>query len=291
MPLHVHVGRGFLSPASVGQAQYVPSMSRLTPADYLRHIESESARFREVLAACDPATQVPSCPDWKAAELLWHLVEVQDYWGTMVGGRPDAGPEGYQDPPRPATYAEMLARFDETSMQMVDALKGADPADYAWTWHATDKTVGFVLRRQAHEALIHRLDAELAAGHVTALDPVLATDGVEETLDVMYGGCPPWGEFAGLPHHVRVDTTDTATSVWVQIGRFRGTDPSDGVHHDEDDIHVVADPGVEPDAVVEGPAEALDAWLWRRSDDSRIRVHGDKAVYDHFRLAVNHPIT
>lgn len=264
-------------------------MTRLSPGDYLRHIQSESARFRDVLESCDPTAQVPSCPDWRAADLLWHLVDVQDYWAAMVAGRPTTDPDSYTEPERPATYAELLAQFDETSGRMVEALTDADPAEGAWTWHATDKTVGFVLRRQAHEALIHRVDAELTAGDLTALDPALATDGVQETLDVMFGGCPPWGEFAGLPHHVRVDTTDTGASVWVQIGRFHGTDP-EGVVHDVDDINVVADPGVEPDAVVEGPAGALDAWLWRRGDDAEIHVHGDKAVYDHFRLAVNHPI-
>ena len=36
-------------------------------------------------------------------------------------------------------------------------------ASEAWTW-STDQTVGFIVRRQAHEALIHRLDAELTAG-------------------------------------------------------------------------------------------------------------------------------
>ena len=39
----------------------------------------------------------------------------------------------------------------------------ADPAEPAWTWSA-EQTVGFTLRRQAHEALIHRLDAEQTAG-------------------------------------------------------------------------------------------------------------------------------
>lgn len=264
-------------------------MTRLTPADYLAHVESESARFREVLEACDPTVVVPSCPDWTAADLLWHLTSVQDRWAAMVSGRPDASPDTYVEPMRPATYADLLVMFGQRSAALVGALRDAEPADPAWNW-SDDKTVGFILRRQAHEALIHRLDAELAAGQVTALDPALATDGVDETLDVMFGGCPPWGEFAGLPHYVRVDTTDTGASVWVQIGRFHGTDP-DGVTHDEDDINVVADPGAEPDAVVEGPAGAIDAWLWRRGDDSEIKVHGDRAVYDHFRLAVNHPIT
>ena len=168
-------------------------------------------------------------------------------------------------------------------------LEQADPAEPAWTW-STEQTVGFTFRRQAHEALIHRLDAEQTAGAVTPLDPALAADGVLECLDVMFGGCPPWGEFHPLPHHVRVDCTDTGDRVWVQIGRFVGTDPKDDTSYDDNDISVVADPGVEPDAVVEGPAAALDAWLWRRGDDAEIAIHGDRRIYDHFREAVNHPI-
>jgi hypothetical protein len=105
----------------------------------------------------------------------------------------------------------------------------------------------------------------------------------------MYGGKPAWGEFSGIPHHIRVDCTDTDTSVWVQLGRFRGTDP-DGVQHDVDDIDVVDDPGADPDTVVDGPAGALDAWLWRRGDDTEVHVRGDRSIYDHFRRVVDQPI-
>ena len=34
-----------------------------------------------------------------------------------------------------------------------------------------DHTVGFIRRKQAHEALIHRIDAEVAAGNRTPMDP------------------------------------------------------------------------------------------------------------------------
>jgi len=266
----------------------VSTMTRLAFDTYLDHIRTESRRFRDVLADCNPGAQVPSCPDWNAADLLWHLAEVQHFWATIVSNRPK-GPDDYTEPPRPQAYDALLATFDTENAALVSALEAAHPAEEAWTWSA-EQTVGFIFRRQAHEALIHRLDAELTAGAVTPLDPVLATDGVEETLAVMFGGCPPWGTFAGLPHYVRVDVSDTGASVWVQIGRFTGTDPADDVHYDEDDINVVADPGTEPDAVVEGPAGALDTWLWRRGDDSAIHVKGDRAIYDHFRLAVNQPI-
>jgi uncharacterized protein (TIGR03083 family) len=264
-------------------------MARLEFPDYLHHLRTESQRFRDVLAGCDPATRVPSCPDWDAADLLWHLAEVQWFWAQTVRTRPAAADESADGPQRPASYDALLAAFDEYSAALVSELERADPAEPAWTW-STEQTVGFTFRRQAHEALIHRLDAELAAGAVTPLDPALAADGVQECLDVIFGGCPPWGEFAPLPHYVRVEIEDRDEAVWVQIGRFSGTEPDTGVHHEEDDIRVVDDPGTEPDAMVRGRAAALDAWLWRRDDDREIHVSGDRSVYDHFRIAVNHPI-
>ena len=53
------------------------------------------------------------------------------------------------------------------------------------------------MRRQPHEALIHRVDAELAAGAPTGLDEALATDGVDEILTVMIDchDIPVWSRF------------------------------------------------------------------------------------------------
>lgn len=266
------------------------AMTSLAPDDYLRHLRSESRRFREALAGCDPAARVPGCPDWDAADLLWHLTGVQRFWATTIRTRPEAPDDEDPGLERPGSYAEMLAAFDEHSASLVAELERADPSEEAWSW-SEDHTVGFTFRRQAHEALVHRLDAEQAVGEVTAMDPALAADGVLECLDVMFGGTPSWGRFDGGPEHVRVDLTDTGDRIWVRLGTFSGTDPGSGTTYaDESDIHVVPDPGVEPDVVVAGPAAALDAWLWRRGDDGEITVTGDTGVYDRFRGAVNHPI-
>ncbi len=259
----------------------------LDTEDYLSHLASESSRFREVLSSCDPWARVPSCPDWDASDLLWHLTEVQDFWAWVVQHRPDA-PDDYTDPKRPTSYGDMLAAFDERTSALSAALAEASPEDPAWTW-SDDHTVGFIMRRQALEALVHRVDAEQTAGTSSPLDPRLAADGVEEVLDVMYGGCPEWGEFNPLPHYLRVDVTDVGESVWVQLGRFSGTDP-DGMHHDEDDIHVVSKPDAEPDAVISGTSDALLKRFWRRGDGADIHLAGDLKIVDHFRQVIHQPI-
>ena len=192
---------------------------------YLDHIRTESARFREVLADCDPQARVPACPDWDAADLLWHLTTVQAFWAKVVSTRPepaDEADEGRLD--RPETYDALLAAFDEHSAALVDALAAADPAEEAWHW-SSDHTVGASYRRQAHEALIHRLDAEETAGRVTDLDPTLAADGVLEALTVMYGGCPPWGTITPTDRVLAIRVSDTGDDLRVALARFTGTDP------------------------------------------------------------------
>ena len=66
-------------------------------------VRAESDRFAEVLADADPDTRVPSCPDWTVADLLWHLGEVQMFWGDDRGAAVD-DPAGAEDPVRPDGY-------------------------------------------------------------------------------------------------------------------------------------------------------------------------------------------
>ena len=264
-------------------------MSLLPHDQYLHHIRTDSRRFRDVLADCDPAARVPGCPDWDAADLLFHLAGVQHFWSTIVRRRPE-GPEAVEELDRPASYDGLLALYDASSTALVEALAQAEPGERAWTW-APEQTVGFIFRRQAHEALIHRLDAEQTAGRETPLDPALAADGVVEALDVMFGGCPPWGTFTPGEGLVRFDVGGLEQPVLVRLGRFTGTDPESGKDYDENDISVVPDDGSSPDAVVTGDGAALDPWLWRRTDDTGVVVAGNQEVYDRFRQIVNQPIT
>jgi uncharacterized protein (TIGR03083 family) len=263
-------------------------MTRLDFPGYLEHLRGNSARFREVLADCDPTARVPACPDWDAADLLWHLAGVQWFWASVIRGRPAGPSEDSPGPDRPGSYPALFAFFDECSADLLAQLAAADPAEQAWSW-APEQTVGFTFRRQAHEALIHRLDAEQTAGEVTELDARLAADGVAELMDVMYGGeAPAWGRTEMGEALVQIEMTDVGESLFVRPGMFFGTDPDSGKVYDGPHL-LLAEPGVAA-ALVRGRAADLDAWLWKRRDDTGIEVSGDREVYDAMIRAVSEPL-
>lgn len=247
--------------------------------DYLAHLARDSARFVEVLAETPPETRVPTCPDWDADDLLWHLAEVQWFWGSIAG----RGLTKYEDVEaldnggRPTDREGLLAYFGQATADLHHNLSAASPDTPAWTWSA-EQSFGFIRRRQAHEALIHRIDAEFTAGDRTPMDVDLSTDGVDEALHIMYGGAPPWGRFTPEPTlTVRVQTTDTDRSWLLTLGQFTGTD-EDGTVHDEPDLRVAeADTGEAAAATVRGAATDVNCWLWHRPPMGEIERDGDPA--------------
>ena len=247
--------------------------------DYLGHLARESARFAEAIELAAPEARVPSCPDWTADDLLWHLAEVQFFWATIVREGLPADEAEKRKPERPAARASLLTFYQRASGDLGEALASANPGSYAWTW-SDDQTVGFIRRRQAHEALIHRVDAELAAGHRTPLDAQLAADGADEVLRVMYGAAPDWGRFTPeRDRTVRLRATDSGDSWLVTIGRFTGTDPDDGTAYDDPDMHAAeTDTGLDAAAEISASAADLDCWLWGRPSLGPVERSGDPGV-------------
>ncbi|WP_340539995.1 maleylpyruvate isomerase N-terminal domain-containing protein [Nocardioides sp. GXZ039] len=261
-------------------------MTRLDHATYLDHLRADSARLREALTTADPDAPVPACPGWTAADLLWHHAEVLWFWNEVISRRPGGPPEdGRRE--RAGSLAGLVEQHAESAAALVATLEQADPAEPAWSW-APEQTVGFTFRRQAHEALIHRLDAEQTVDVESVLDPVLAADGVAELLEVMYGGEPPaWARIEAADHHVRIDLTDTGTSLWAQPCTLLGTHPETGRVYDGPHVLLVGDPGGAPDAVITGRACDLDAWLWKRRDREGIALEGDPLALERFEAAVS----
>lgn len=238
---------------------------------FMSVIADESEQFRSLLAPLDSSRRVPSCPDWSATDLLWHLTEVQHFWGQIVARRLDK-PDAVTPLDHPKEHEACLALFDTASTEMRAALDDAPVTDVVWTW-SRDQSVGFVIRRQAHEAAIHRADAALAAGAAIApLEPWLGADGVAE-LFVYFLGVPPWGTFT-RSRGVKVHAVDTGDQWTVQLGSVAGTSPASGKTYEDLRTGVVDEGAFE--ATVSGTASDLDLWLWGRKDD--IEVSGDPAA-------------
>ncbi len=248
--------------------------------DFLAHLRADTFRFAEVLAATDPAAQVPSCPDWTAADLVWHLAEVQLFWAAIVRDRlDDPDPAEAGAPQRPDDYGALLRLFGQASTALADALANTPDDVAVWTWFPAEQNAGFVRRRQAHEALIHRLDAELTAGAVTDLDPALATDGALEVLEWMFGGAPAWSTQTLDGPVGRVASTDTGGEWFVQLGRWSGHSPDTGKDYTDRAMLVLVDGG-EPAFTVTGTAGDLDAWLWNRPSIGAVTRAGDVAGFE-----------
>jgi hypothetical protein len=129
-------------------------------------------------------------------------------------------------PDRPADRSELLEFCRHAGRGLADILHKVPADTQAWTW-SDDHTVRFNRRKQAHEALIHRIDAEVTAGDRTPMDPVLSADGVDEALRVMYSGVPDWGSFEPDPARtLRIQAADTGDSSVASPGRTQTGSPT-----------------------------------------------------------------
>ncbi len=259
----------------------------LTDPDYFAAIRRESARFAECLGRVDGSDRVPTCPDWSADDLLWHLAEVQLFWAAIVRERladPDAADAG--KPERPTDRDALLALFGDATDALLEALSTTPRDTAVWTWSA-DPRVAFVIRWQAHEALMHRIDAELVIGDRSAIDPQLASDGIDAALTIVHGDLPEWSTFTPDGATGRLVARDTGAAWDIALGRFTGTSPNTGNTYDRDILLVVEPPEVEPAFIVRADAADLDGWLWGRGPATRLDIDGDHDAFARLQQVVD----
>lgn len=220
----------------------------------LRHVREGIVTTRAVLAAADLGTPVVSCPGWTLRDLGAHLARIHRWVaGGITYGHPDT-----VVPPAPGDRDGLLAWYDDGAAVLLGLLKGRDPAAGCWTFHDTDRTVGFWIRRQAHEHAVHAVDATRSTGAETPLDQRLALDGVDEVVRMFF------------PRQVRLGRITPLTRTLALV-------PDGGP------VSVLAGDGTQPvdvaaaQAAVGGPADVLYLLLWGRArlDDPRLTVTGD----------------
>jgi uncharacterized protein (TIGR03083 family) len=249
--------------------------------DYAAITRREVDRLVSVLRDTDPAAPVPSCPDWTAHDLLDHMTGVALFWGTIVRDRlADPSPAEAAEETRPAEHEALFGAIDAATADLLASLDRTPDDVAVWTW-SDDNTVGFIRRRMAHEALIHRLDAELAADAVSELEPELAADGVHEALQHFFGGFPPWSTHTSDGPIGRVVASDTGDEWLVGIGHFSGLSPNTGKTYDREPTLELVESG-EPSYSITATAGELDAWIWSRHAFTGPAVEGNRADFDGF---------
>lgn len=267
----------------------------LGPADRIAVIRAESQRFAEALAETPDGSPCPTCPDWTATDLLWHLTEVHTFWSRILEQdvRSDAEAESVEEdkPERPGTIAEMLPVRARATDALLDQLAALDDAAPRWSWWEPDQTVGFTRRMQTYEATMHRVDAELTAGvPVTPLRADVAAGAVDHCVDVMWGWMPPWASYEPLAavEFVAATAEGGEGPRWlVEVGHWTGTGPTSGREFDVPRA-VRAGPDARPTATATGSARDLALWAWTRGDE--VALSGDERALAAVRALIAHGI-
>lgn len=203
----------------------------------------------------DLATPVPSCPGWTLEELGDHLGRVY----SMTAAAIELGDKAASRPPGDKRVHRLagtpVSQWLAERLERLLVLFEETPPDHrCWNFVAGPASeVAFWWRRQAHETLIHRADAELAVrvGELFSPAPAVAADGVSEFFEI--GGFElvgwdelPLGEAMTIHLHA-IDAGEGAEwTVDTESGAFTMA-------------HLKAD------VALRGPAWAIDRWLWRRS--------------------------
>ena len=231
---------------------------------YLESLRADSAALFDAARQAGPDAAVPNCPGWTTGDLVWHIGEVDDFWGTVVAERM-SDPTTYRQPDRPAGSDELLQFAEGSAARLADALERTETSTPVWTW-TSRQDAGFVLRRVAHETAVHRVDAEQAAGREHRLDPTLAADGIDEFLE-------------HFRPRAKVDEPPVGGSVHLHCTDVAG----EWVVRDD----VVTREHAKGDAAIRGPAHDLLMVLWRRQRLDSVDVVGDAAVAERFVARTN----
>jgi uncharacterized protein (TIGR03083 family) len=183
-----------------------------------------------------------------------------------ISGMVDSGAQEFVNPKdlnEQAKTADPLPWIEESAEQALAIMKGADPEAAVWNWlEQGPGPARFWWRRMAHETVIHRVDAEAAAGVESPVEPAeLASDGIDEFLAfVQVRNKAEALEILGGSFHFH--TTDVAGE-WMVVFRDGGVE--------------ITREHAKADVAVRGPASDLELFLYNRRGSEGLEMFGDPA--------------
>jgi uncharacterized protein (TIGR03083 family) len=243
---------------------------------FLECLSSDYASLRDAATVGEVTEPVPCCLGWTMGDLVSHVAMVYLHKATSMrtGQIPESWPPpGLDDEPLLPflewAYGELLAEFSQHV-----------PTDPTPTWYEPDQTVAFWIRRMAQETVIHRIDAEQAAGlPVTPVPDDLAVDGVDEVLKrfLAYDSVHWPDEFSQMKGgHLAGEGSRDA--IVVVAGQAAWT-----VRPSPREVLIEDGPGDHPRVTIQAAPEEMLRWLWGRTGDDAVRVTGDQEWADYLR--------
>jgi uncharacterized protein (TIGR03083 family) len=238
-------------------------------------IEASTGAIAALVDTTDEALPIPTCPEWTLRQLATHVGRAHRWAAEIVGTRSPkmiefrAVPNGRL----PDDQADRAPWLINGAALLVRNLRDAGD-DHVWTFPGL-APAGFWARRMAHETVVHRADAQLAAGQEFTVAPVLAADALDEWLTLLMVPAPGQDDqrLLALPpgRSLHIHATDESldgAGEWL-------------ITHGPDGFTVAAGHG-KADAALSGPAAELLLVLMRRrpADDQRVRIFGDRQVLD-----------
>jgi uncharacterized protein (TIGR03083 family) len=228
-------------------------------------LDREFHLLRAAIAGAERTAKVPCCPDWTADQLAHHVA--QTYLHKVECIRLGSFPEDW--PPRDLD-PDPVGVLDEQYAALTASFDAHEAADPAATWHEPDRTVGFWIRRMAHETVIHRVDAEQVAGlELAPIEEDIALDGIDEFLRLFIGYFSTrypeeYGSALREP-----DRRPLAVSAGGR--RWTLTTSESGVEVEEG-----AAAAASAAVTVSGQPSQVLLWLWARTGDGAVRIEGDE---------------
>ncbi len=224
-------------------------VGRKPAIDHVEVLAAEGAALIAAVRAGPRGAPIAACPGWDVTALAGHVGTTWRWSARIVSERLAAPPK--VDPDPELTPDQAIGWLEAGLVEVLDALRGCPPDEPVWGFGLQPRTAQFWRRRQAQEAVVHRVDAELATARLAPVDPVVASDGIGEFVDVLLGRLhrgqdPPAGQLV-------VNARDTG-------GSWATGDASAGV------------------AGMAGRAEDLLLVLWGRRDIETVECSGDPAV-------------
>ncbi|MEM9465994.1 MAG: maleylpyruvate isomerase family mycothiol-dependent enzyme [Actinomycetota bacterium] len=210
------------------------------------------------LCSAHPEAAVPACPGWDAAKLLSHMTNVWHMLAIFAESRPDGFPDRDAFPPMPEPGGEEAAA--RAALDRVDAaMRALAPGTPMWSWGTTQSS-DYFHRRYHLENLVHRIDAEQAAGVESDIDGDEAADSIDErfTEFVHRREERPRGS-------LHLHRTDGAGEWTVAV---------------VDDEIVVRQEHAKGDAAARGSGADLMLAMWGRGPADVLDVFGDESLLD-----------